>query len=300
MKSIDSCEMEGIVQHSRSTIFFRRFVRNLRGLIGGILVVGVLLVAVFGPQIAPHGPDDMNLRHRLMQPAYADTTGKSEYWLGADQLGRDLYSRIIYGARTSLTIGILSVALGMVVGVLLGLIAGYFGGTIEDIIMRISDIQLALPFILLAILFMAIFGTGFWKIVIILSFSSWVVFTRVTRSEVLTIKEMEYVQAIKSVGASHIRIMFVHVLPNVLSSIVVIGTLQIANNILLEASLTFLGVGISPDIPAWGSMLAEGRDYFATAWWIATFPGFAIMLPLLGFNLLGDWLRDRLDPNLEI
>ncbi|MBU2513925.1 ABC transporter permease [bacterium] len=292
--------MEGIVQHSKSTIQFRRFIRNLRGLLGGLLVLFLLLVTLFGPQIAPYGPDDMNLRDRLKQPAYSDTTGKSKYLLGADQLGRDLYSRIIYGARTSITIGVLSVSIGMVVGVLLGLLAGYFGGIIEDIIMRISDIQLAFPFILLAILFMAIFGSGFWKIVIILSFSSWVGFTRVTRSEVLTIKEMEYVHAVKSVGASHVRIMFIHILPNVLSSIVVISTLQIANNILLEASLTFIGVGISPDIPAWGSMLAEGRDYFATAWWIATFPGIAIMLPVLGFNLLGDWLRDRLDPNLDV
>ena len=291
--------MEGIVQHSKSTLFFRRFIRNLRGLVGGILVLLLLLVTVFSSQIAPHGPDDMNLRDRLKQPAFSDTSGKSNYLLGADQLGRDLYSRIIYGARASITIGVLSVLLGLVVGVLLGLVAGYFGGTIEDIIMRISDIQLAFPFILLAILFMAVFGSGFWKIVIILSFSSWARFTRVTRGEVLTIKEMEFVHAVKSVGASHARIMFIHILPNALSSIVVIGTLQIANNILLEASLTFIGVGISPDIPAWGSMLAEGRDYFATAWWIATFPGIAIMLPVLGFNLLGDWLRDRLDPNLD-
>lgn len=292
--------MEGIVQHSKSTIFIRRSIRNLRGVVGGLLVVFLLVVTLFGPQIAPYGPDDMNLRDRLRQPAYSDVTGKSQYLLGADQLGRDLYSRIIYGARTSITIGVLSVSIGMVVGVVLGLLAGYFGGRAEDIIMRIADIQLAFPFILLAILFMAIFGSGFWKIVIILSFSSWVGFTRVTRSEVLTIKEMEYVHAVKSVGASHLRIMFIHILPNVLSSIVVIGTLQIANNILLEASLTFIGVGISPDIPAWGSMLAEGRDYFATAWWIATFPGIAIMLPVLGFNLLGDWLRDRLDPNLDV
>ncbi len=260
----------------------------------------LLFVSIFGSYIAPYGPDDMDLRSRLKSPAFADTTGKSKFILGADQLGRDLYSRIIYGARISVTIGVLSVFFGMIIGVILGLCAGYFGGIVDDIIMRIADIQLALPFILIAILAMSIFGSGYWMIIILLSFSSWVGFTRVTRGEVLVVKEMEYVHAVKSIGASHIRTMIIHILPNVLSSIVVIASLRIANNILLEASLTFIGVGLSPDIPAWGSMLAEGRDYFTTAWWIAIFPGIAIMLPVLGFNLLGDWFRDRLDPNIDV
>jgi peptide/nickel transport system permease protein len=199
----------------------------------------------------------------------------------------------------SVTIGVASVFLGMIIGVMLGLIAGYFGGLLDDLIMRIADIQLSLPFILVAILVMSIFGSGFWMIVSILALSSWVGFTRVTRGEVLAIKEQEYVHAVKSVGASSLRIMFIHILPNVFSSIIIIATLRVANNILLEASLTFIGVGLSPDVPAWGSMLAEGRDYFSTAWWIATFPGIAIMIPTLGFNLLGDWLRDFLDPNLS-
>lgn len=291
--------MELILQHSRSTILYRQVMRNLRGIIGGLMIFLLMVMAVFGPALAPHGPDDMDLRSRLAPPAFMDTATSDNYLLGADQLGRDLYSRIIYGARISVAIGILSVLLGMVVGVTLGLVAGYFGGLTEDLIMRLADIQLSLPFILVAILAMSIFGSGFWMIVFILALSSWVGFTRVTRGEVLAIKEQEFVHAVTSVGASHLRIMFRHILPNVASSIIVIATLRIANNILLEASLTFIGVGLSPDIPAWGSMLAEGRDYFTSAWWIATFPGIAIMIPTLGFNLLGDWLRDRLDPNLD-
>lgn len=263
------------------------------------MILFLLIVALFGPYLAPYGPDDMDLRSRLAEPPLFGPTERADYLLGGDQLGRDLYSRIIYGARISVTIGVVSVLLGMVIGVMLGLIAGYFGGLTEDIIMRVADIQLSLPFILIAILAMSIFGSGFWMIVFILALSSWVGFTRVTRGEVLSIKGLEYVQAVTSVGASHLRIMFIHILPNMVSSIIVIATLRVANNILLESSLIFIGVGLSPDIPAWGSILAEGRDYFTTAWWIATFPGIAIMIPTLGFNLLGDWLRDRLDPNLN-
>jgi len=292
--------MEFLVHHSKPVKAYRKFIRSLGGLIGGILVLLLLLTALFAPYIAPYESDDANLRSRLSPPSFSDPTGKSTYFLGADQLGRDLYSRIILGARVSMAVGVLSVSLGMVVGVVLGLVAGYFGGYIEDIIMRICDIQLALPFILVAILIMTILGPGFWKIIIILSFSSWVGFARLVRSEVLAVKEMEYIHAAISMGASHIRVMIVHILPNIVSSIIVLATLQVAINILLEASLTFIGVGLSPDIPAWGSMLAEGRDYFSRAWWIGTFPGIAIMLPVLGFNLLGDWLRDRLDPNLDV
>lgn len=292
--------MEATIQYPTSKKIRRKLVRNMSGILGGLLAGALVLIAIFGPWLAPYGPDDANLRHRLRPPAFSDDTGESTYLLGADQLGRDLLSRTIHGARISMMVGVLSVSLGMVTGVLLGLAAGYFGGFIEDVIMRIADIQLALPFVLVAILIMAILGSGFWKIIIILSFSSWVGFTRLARGEVLALKEMEYIHAAEALGASHMRVMFIHILPNITSSIIVLATLQVANNILLEASLTFLGVGLSPEIPAWGSMLAEGRDYFSTAWWIATFPGIAIMLPVLGFNLLGDWIRDRLDPSLDV
>lgn len=268
-------------------------------LFGIILVLITIITAVFAPWIAPFNPDDADLRSRLAPPSWLDDTGKSDYLLGSDQIGRDLLTRIIYGARISLLVGILSVLISMVIGVILGLVAGYYGKWVDDVIMRLGDIQLALPFILIAILMMAIIGTGLWKLIIVLGISNWVGFARLVRGQVMSVKEMEYIQAAKSIGASHNRIMRKHILPNVASSIIVLASLNVAVNILLEASLTFIGLGVDPSIPAWGSMLADGRSYIDTSWWVATFPGVAIMLTVLGFNLLGDWLRDEFDPNLK-
>ncbi|MFX0560752.1 ABC transporter permease [Tepidibacillus infernus] len=278
---------------------FKKATKNVWALIGILLVLISILSATFAPVIAPFEPDQADLRARLAPPSWADESGESPYLLGSDQVGRDLLTRIIYGARISLMVGIISVLISMVIGVILGLIAGYFGKWADDLIMRLGDIQLALPFILIAILMMAIIGNGLWKLIIVLGISNWVGFARLVRGQVMSVKEMEYVQAARSIGASHIRIMRKHLLPNVASSIIVLATLNVAVNILLEASLTFIGLGVDPSIPAWGSMLADGRNYIDSAWWVATFPGIAIMMTVLGFNLVGDWLRDEFDPNLK-
>lgn len=233
-------------------------------------------------------------------PKWLDETGESQYLLGGDQVGRDLLSRIIYGARISLLVGICGVAISLVLGTVLGLVSGYFGKWLDDLIMRLAEVQLGLPFILLAIVIMSVFGTGIEKIIIILGLTYWVSFARLIRGEILALKEQEYIQAAKAIGGTHFKIIVKHILPNVASSILVLATMCIAEFILLEASLTFLGLGVEPTVPSWGGMLADSRNYMTSAWWISVFPGIAIMLTVLGFNLLGDWLRDRLDPNMKV
>lgn len=274
--------------------------KNPSGMLGLLLVLLTISCALFSSIIAPMEPGEASLTSRLAPPSWADETEESTYFLGADQLGRDLFSRIIAGARISLMVGFFGVLISMVIGTFLGLVSGYFGKWLDDIIMRIADIQLAFPFILFAIIIMSVLGTGIWKIILILGLTYWVGFARLIRGQVISVKELEYVQAAKAVGGTNFTIIRKHIFPNVLSSILVLGTLYIAEFILLEASLTFLGLGVDPTIPSWGGMLADSRNYISTAWWTATFPGLAIMLTVLGFNLLGDWLRDKLDPNLKV
>jgi len=274
--------------------------KNPTGIIGLLLVLASVLCAIFAPYIAPYDPGAASLGHRLDMPRWLDDTGKSQYLLGGDQVGRDLLSRIIYGARISLLVGICGVAISLVLGTFLGIISGYFGKWMDDLIMRLAEVQMGLPFILLAIVIMSVFGTGIEKIIIILGLTYWVSFARLIRGEILALKEQEYIQAAKAIGGTHFKIILKHILPNVASSILVLATMCIAEFILLEASLTFLGLGVEPTVPSWGGMLADSRNYMTSAWWISVFPGIAIMLTVLGFNLLGDWLRDRLDPNMKV
>lgn len=274
--------------------------KNPTGIIGLLLVLASVLCAIFAPYIAPYDPGAASLGHRLEMPKWLDDTGKSQYLLGGDQVGRDLLSRIIYGARISLLVGICGVAISLVLGTFLGIISGYFGKWMDDLIMRLAEVQMGLPFILLAIVIMSVFGTGIEKIIIILGLTYWVNFARLIRGEILALKEQEYIQAAKAIGGTHFKIILKHILPNVASSILVLATMCIAEFILLEASLTFLGLGVEPTVPSWGGMLADSRNYMTSAWWISVFPGIAIMLTVLGFNLLGDWLRDRLDPNMKV
>jgi peptide/nickel transport system permease protein len=291
------------VNHKRKSRFKKTLTflkKNPSGMLGMVLVLLTVACALFSSVIAPMDPGEASLTSRLAPPSWADEAGESTYFLGADQLGRDLFSRIIAGAKISLMVGFFGVVISMVIGTLLGLISGYFGKWLDDVIMRIADIQLAFPFILFAIIIMSVLGTGIWKIVLILGLTYWVGFARLIRGQVISVKELEYVQAAKAVGGTNFTIIRKHIFPNVLSSILVLGTLYIAEFILLEASLTFLGLGVDPTIPSWGGMLADSRNYISTAWWTATFPGLAIMLTVLGFNLLGDWLRDKLDPNLKV
>ncbi|MBG9654525.1 ABC transporter permease [Cytobacillus firmus] len=278
-----------------------KFIRkNPAGVAGIILVVLSVSAALFAQWIAPFDPSKANLTSRLVPPSWADETGESIFFLGADQVGRDLLSRIIHGAKISLMVGFFGVIISMIIGTVLGLISGFFGKWLDDFIMRVADIQLAFPFMLFAIVIMSVLGTGIWKIIIILGLTYWVGFARLIRGEVISLKEQEYVQAAKAIGGTNFTIIRKHILPNVMSSILVLGTMYIAEFILLEASLTFLGLGVDPTIPSWGGMLADSRNYVTSAWWTATFPGIAIMLTVLGFNLLGDWLRDRFDPNMKL
>lgn len=258
----------------------------------------LLLLALFAPWVAPHNPMEGNLMERLMPPAWQDG-GEWRHALGTDILGRDILSRLIYGARVSLAVCALAILLAGGAGSLLGIVAGYFGGAIESLIMRVVDLAISLPMILLALLFGVLFGPSFGNIVIIISLVLWSQFARMARGETLKIKSNDYIDLARTAGASPLRIMFEHVLPNVAGSLIVLATLQVGTVIIMEASLSFLGVGVPPPLPAWGSMIAEGRSYVVSAWWLCIFPGLAVLLTVLSANILGDSLTDRLNPTLR-
>lgn len=266
------------------------------------LIVGLGLVALAAlgalaaPLLAPHPPEAADLGARLLPPAWLHPG--AVYPLGTDAIGRDLLSRIIYGARISLEVGVLSVAVSGIAGTCLGLLAGYYGGWWGELVMRAADLQLSFPFILFAIVVIAVLGPGLSRIVLVLAVTQWASYARLVRSETLAVRETDYIQAARAIGLADRRIIWRHVLPNALGAVSVLATLSVANNILLEAALTFLGLGVDPSIPSWGGMLADSRNYIQTAWWDSTFPGLAIMLTVMGFNLVGDWLRDRLTPEI--
>ncbi|QRM30810.1 ABC transporter permease [Microvirga sp. VF16] len=269
----------------------RRHFRSIELVLGLLLTGGMGLAVLFSGFLFPDGGESMDLMARLTSP-FQDLA----HPLGTDPLGRDVLARVIVGGKISLTVGILSVMGAVVVGTIVGLVAGYYRGIAEILLMRFADIQLALPFILLAIMFLAILGTGVDKIIFFMIVAQWVQYARLVRGSVLALRDREFILSARAIGVGNGRIIFTHILPNVLGPIVILMTLQVANNILLESSLTFLGLGVDPLIPSWGGMLADGRTYLQTAWWVSVFPGLAIMFTVLGLNLLGDWLRDLLDP----
>jgi peptide/nickel transport system permease protein len=235
---------------------------------------------------------------RLLPPVWAED-GDRRYILGTDHLGRDLLSRIVYGSQVSLVVGFTAVIIGGVLGTALGVIAGFFGGPSDEIIMAIADMQLAFPTILLAIAVIAVLGPSFSNLVLVIGISGWVTYARVARGQVLSLREKEFVEAIRAQGGSRLRIIWRHILPNILAPLIVVATLDLARTIILESTLSFLALGIQPPTPSWGGMLSDGREYLLSAWWIATFPGVALMLTALSFNRLGDWLRDHTDPRLR-
>jgi peptide/nickel transport system permease protein len=269
-----------------------------------ILAIVILLVvsfaAVFGPYIAPKDPNRQNIMARLAEPMTENRQGDVEYILGSDALGRDVLSRLIYGARISLSVGIVAVVIGGTLGTALGLLAGYYGGRLDDFIMRIADIQLAFPFILLAIMFLVVMGSGVLNLVLVLGIGQWVTYARMARGQTISQREKEYVEAARALGARDASIIFQTILPNILAPLTVIASFNVASVILSEAALSFLGLGVPPTIPTWGGMLAESRDQLlAGRWYLAVVPGVAIMMTVLAFNILGDWLRDFLDPRLK-
>lgn len=273
------------------------FLANKAAVLGALLLLLVLMSALFSPFLAPHDPLEQVLENRLQPPIWAG--GTSNNLLGTDQLGRDILSRMIYGSRVSMIVGAVSVLVAGVFGTFMGILSGFFGGKVDAIIMRFADIQLALPFILFALAVMAVLGPGFKNVILVLGITGWVVYGRVIRSEALMLREKEFVEAARALGHGNLKILRRHILPNILPTAIVLGTLQVANMIIAESSLSFLGLGVEPDIPTWGSMLADGRSYISSAWWVVTFPGLAIMLTVLGINMIGDWLRDQLDPRLR-
>jgi peptide/nickel transport system permease protein len=282
--------------------WLRSLMRSPVGLLGIILVSLAVIMAVAAPLLAPHDPTKLNIKTRLIPPAWSEG-GDPSFLLGTDQLGRDLLSRVIYGSRISLLIGLGGVAVALVIGVLLGLISGFFGGISDTVISRILDTFMAIPFIILALAVMGVLGVkggnNILRLIIVLALANWVIFARVVRGDVLSVKGRDYVEAARAIGQSTPKILWRYILPNVAASIIVLATLQIATVIIAEASLSFLGLGVQPPTITWGIMLADGRDHLATSWWLSTFPGMAITLTVLGIILWGDWLRDILDPRLK-
>ena len=280
--------------------FFKSLFSYKWAVISIIWLIVIINTAIFANIISPHDPNRNNIMERVAPPLAQDKQGNIKYLIGSDGLGRDSFTRLLYGARVSLIVGFASVFVGGFIGISLGMIAGYYGKLTDDIIMRLADIQLAFPFILLAILFLVVLGEGLVNLILVLGIGQWVTYARIARAQTISQKEKEYVEAAKALGESHTSIIFGSILPNILAPLIVIASFNVASVILAEASLSFLGLGVPHNIPTWGAMLAESRDHiFAKRWWLPFFPGMAILITVLAFNIIGDWLRDYLDPRLK-
>jgi peptide/nickel transport system permease protein len=286
----------------RSPSDLRRAIRGLLrrppALFGLFCCTVVIIWAVIPGLFSPMDPLEQNLERYLKAPGYVDPEGKT-YWLGTDQQGRDILSRVIWGSRISLIVGITTVVVSGLIGVFLGILAGYKGGWIDAVIGRTIDTLFAVPFILLAMSLVAILGTSLQNIILAIALRTWIIYARVVRGEALSLSTQDFVSAAKAMGCGTMRILLFYLLPNVMASTIVVATLNLGRMIIIESSLSFLGLGVPPPTPTWGGMLAEGRAFLDTAWWIAFFPGVVLMLTVLGTNLLGDWLRDILDPRLK-
>ncbi len=268
-------------------------------LLAGIVVLAYILAAIFAPYLTPHDPTLGNLRERFLPPAWAPG-GDMTHPLGTDDQGRDMLSRIIYGARVSLAVGLLSVGISVAIGLSLGAVAGYYRGLLDNLLSRFADLLLAFPFLIFAIGVMAFLGPGFTNLIFALTFKGWVEFYRLVRGDMMAEKTKEYVEAARVVGQPKMIIIASEILPNIVQSVFVLGTLRMGYMIIAEASLSFLGLGIQPPTPAWGSMVAVGRDYLLTAWWVSTLPGIALLILVLAINVFGEGLRDILDPRLRL
>lgn len=293
--------MAGEAQQSlnaRMAALLRLFRRDWAGAVGLVMFLLVVIAAVFSPWIAPHDPLEQRLRLSKMPPAWS-AEGSWEYPLGTDNLGRDLFSRVVYGSRVSLTVGFFGVLIASSIGLLIGMISGYVGGRLDSIVMGIVNVLLALPYLLFVVFIAAILGRSLLNVILIFGITDSPIFIRLTRGEVLRLRESVYVEAARSVGAGTGRILLRHILPNLIGPLITIATFEMSAMIFYEAGLGFLGLSVPPSVPSWGNMLSNGRKYLTSAPWIATFPGLAIMFTSLSMNLLGDWLRDVLDPHMR-
>lgn len=265
--------------------------------IGLVVIVLWVFVAVCAPMLTTYDPTKVDVTSGFIPPVFSG--GSSEHLLGTDEVGRDILSRLLYGSRISLVVAIVSGVLSMAIGTMIGLAAGYFGGVVDTVCMRVVDVMLAFPFMFMALCFMVALGSGLGNIILVLGITGWVPYARTVRAEVLSIRRREYIIAAELVGCSNWRVICTHVLPNVIDSAIVITTMQMANTILSEAALTFLGMGLPASIPSWGQMISSGRSYIYTAWWLTMIPGVAIFLVSLSINFVGDWIRDIRDPRLR-
>jgi ABC-type dipeptide/oligopeptide/nickel transport system permease subunit len=277
---------------------WRTFLSDRFSVIAALIAIGFVLMAIFAPFVAPHDPYDSDLLRRLQPPAWLES-GEMSYLLGCDALGRDILSRIIYGARVSIFVGVVVTGLAAALGTILGLVAGYLRGPTDAIISRLCDILLGFPYLIFAIALIAMTGPGLHNIILALVYKEWVVPCRLVRGETLGARQMEYVEAARSVGATRFSIMFSEILPNILTPVIVVATIRIAHVIILEASLSFLGLGVQPPTASWGSMVADGRNFILDAWWVSTFPGLAILVLLLAINVASQGLRDAFDPKIN-
>ncbi|MBN2254597.1 MAG: ABC transporter permease [Deltaproteobacteria bacterium] len=272
--------------------FRYRFSRNKLAVAGSIVVLALFLVSILAPWISPYDPGEINLTMVLAPPSAAHP-------LGTDQLGRDVLSRMIWGSRISLKVGFVAVGIAVVIGAILGALAGYYGRWIDAVVMRFVDVMLCFPSFFLILAVIAFLEPSIWNIMIVIGVTGWMGITRLVRADFVSLREREFVQAARSIGANDFRIIFVHILPNAMASILVAATLGVAGAILTESALSFLGIGVQPPTPSWGNILTAGKDNIDIAWWLSLFPGLAILVTVLGFNLLGEGIRDSLDPRLR-
>lgn len=277
--------------YSLKNLIWKRFSKNRLAVAGGIIVVLLFFVAVFAPLLSPYNPDDIDRKHILVSPDI-------HHPLGTDDLGRDVLSRMIWGARISLAVGFVAVGIATVIGIFFGALAGYYGGWAERIIMRFIDIMLTIPTFFLILAVIAFIEPSIWNIMIVIGLTSWMGVARLVRAEFLSIKEREYVLAAKAIGASDFRIIFRHIMINSMAPVLVSAVLGIAGAVLVESALSFLGIGVQPPTPSWGNILTLGKDNIEIAWWLSVFPGLAILITVLGYNLLGEGIRDSIDPRL--
>ncbi len=282
----------------RRSQLVRSLVQSKLAFVGMFCVLLVIVVAFAAPLIAPQDPSRISVKDRLMPPAWVEG-GSGAHLLGTDGLGRDLFSQVVYGSRISLLVGFSSVIVAGLLGVVLGLLSGYYGGKLDTILMRIADIQSAFPFILLAITLMATLGPGLVNIIITLGVTGWVEYARMVRGQVLSLREKEFIEAACCAGVPNWLILFRHILPNTVAPVIVVASFAVSGNIIAEAGLSFLGLGVPLSVPSWGGMLSQAQEVMSRAWWPSVFPGLAITIAVFGVNVVGDWLRDYLDPQLR-
>jgi peptide/nickel transport system permease protein len=283
--------MSSVTTHYSREIL-KRLVANRFASAGALIVIALFVISFLAPYLTPYSPDDLDAYHVLLPPT-------SDHWMGTDELGRDVLTRIIFGARISLKVGFVAVGISAVVGTAAGLLAGYFGSWVDQLLMRLVDIMLCFPTFFLILAVIAMLEPSIWYIMIVIGLTGWMGVARLVRAEVLSLRERDFILAARGIGASDVRIIFRHILPNALSPVLVTATLGVAGAILTESALSFLGIGVQPPTPSWGNMLTAGKDYLEFAWWLSLFPGMAILVTVIAYNLVGEGLRDALDPRLS-